>query len=229
MKRRMALSTLSLPVIALPAALLAATAAQAGGTGYNDAGNSDAGYYVSGMGGGSFLPDLHLRTINAGVPQSGFNNEEFNTGYAYGGAVGYDTGQGWRVEVQSLYQRSSLNRLGGTVADGHLSTTSLMLNGTYDLASWNNLTPFVGAGLGMQNVGGEIEGLGGHQWRPAYQLEAGLRANIAPNTSLFGAYRFSQAESARMEDVNDPTLAGQQHFSNHALLAGITYKFSNTE
>jgi len=109
----MALSTLSLPVIALPAAVLAATAAQAGGTGYNDAGNSDAGYYVSGMGGGSFLPDLHLRTINAGVPQSGFNNEEFNTGYAYGGRGGYDTGPGWRVGVPSPYQRSRLNRLRG--------------------------------------------------------------------------------------------------------------------
>ncbi len=145
----------------------------------------------------------------------------FGTGTAAGGAIGYDTGNGIRVELSSLYQHTDVSRLSGAPATGHLSSTSLMANATYDLTHVGPVTPYVGAGVGAQNVGGEVNGLIGRDWKPAYQAEAGLRTDISDKASLFGEYRFSQAESVTLSDGAD---SAHQHFSDHALLAGVSFK-----
>jgi opacity protein-like surface antigen len=175
---------------------------------------STPGYYFSGLGGASLLPNLELKN------GSGTANSSFDTGYAYGGAFGYDTGNGWRFELDSVYQLSSVNRFDGATANGHLWSTSLMANTTYDLLQGRQFTPYVGAGLGVQDVGGLIEGYSGNKWRPAYQLEAGLRDDLTPQFSLFGEYRFTQSEAAKL---SDPIDTANQHFSDHLLMMGITY------
>ncbi|HEY2035260.1 MAG TPA: outer membrane beta-barrel protein [Rhizomicrobium sp.] len=175
---------------------------------------SQPGYYVSGEGGVSFLPNLQLKS--AGTT----SHENFDTGYAYGGAVGYDMGDGTRVELDALHQMSNLSGISGTPASGHLQSTSLMVNGQYDLTHQTQFTPYVGVGVGAQNVGASINGVHDADWKPAYQAEAGLRTNISDKVSLFGEYRFSQSEAA------DLTLGGasaHQHFADHGVLAGLTY------
>lgn len=176
----------------------------------------EPGYYVSVDGGVSLPPDLHLNSATLGT-----GHESFGTGFAAGGALGYDYGDGLRIELNSLYQNTSLDRVNGTAADGHLSSTSVMANATYDLLPDARFTPYVGVGLGLQNVGGTVNGLSGRDWKPAYQAEAGLRTDIAPNTSLFGEYRFSQSESVTLADATD---SAHQHFADHALLAGLSFK-----
>ena len=176
---------------------------------------ADPGYYVSGEAGVSLPPDLHLNSGGA-TQQTGFG-----TGIAGGGAVGYDTGNGIRVELDSLYQHTDVARLNGAPATGHLSSTSLMANATYDLTHVGVVTPYVGAGVGMQNVGGDVNGLTGRDWKPAYQAEAGLRTDINDKASLFGEYRFSQSESVTLSDGTD---SAHQYFSDHALLAGVSFK-----
>ena len=177
------------------------------------------GYYVSGVWGGSFLPFLHFSD-----PASGsFSHEHFDDGYAWGGAFGYNTGDGIRYELDSLYQNSSVKSLGGLPASGHISSTGLMANATYDLLPGGVFTPYVGAGLGFENVGGNVNGLTGRQWRPAYQAEAGLRAAVADNVSLFGEYRFTQSEAATLRDAS---AVAHQHFSDHAVLAGVSYNLN---
>ncbi len=176
------------------------------------------GYYVSGEGGVSLLPDLHVNS-----PTLGPQRDSFGTGFAVGGAAGYDYGNGWRLELDSLYQHSDVSRLNGALAAGHLSSTSVMANATYDLLPDAQFTPYVGAGIGVQNVGGTVNGLSGRDWRPAYQAEAGLRTDIAENTSLFSEYRFSQAQSVLLSDGTD---VAHQHFSDHALLAGLSFKLN---
>jgi OOP family OmpA-OmpF porin len=194
-------------IAAATAALLAgATAASA---------DSVPGFYVTGDGGVSLLPDLHLKDTPAGTL-----HENFNTGYAMGGAVGYDTGNGTRFEVDSTYQLSSLNRLGGAPASGHLDSTSVMLNGQYDLTHQTQFTPYVGVGAGFQNIGASLDGLQDHDWKPAYQAEAGLRDDVSDKVSLFGEYRFSQSEAA---DLSDAGVSAHQHFADSGLLAGLTY------
>ncbi|MEI9993439.1 MAG: outer membrane beta-barrel protein [Rhizomicrobium sp.] len=177
---------------------------------------AEPGYYVSVEGGLSLPPDLHVDS-----PTLGPARDSFGTGFVAGGAAGYDTGEGWRVELSSLYQHTDVSRVNGAPATGHLSSTGLMANATYDLVPDARFTPYVGAGLGFQNVGGEVNGLSGRDWKPAYQAEAGLRTDIAPNTSLFGEYRFSQSESVTLSDASD---SAHQHFSDHALLAGLSFK-----
>ncbi len=175
------------------------------------------GYYFSGLAGLSLMPDLGLKN-SLGTTDIGLDN-----GYAYGGAFGYDMGNGWRFEIDSVHQMSLLNTIEGTAAAGHLHSTSLMANATYDLPSYFSLTPYVGAGLGAQNIGGSVDGYTGNVWRPAYQVEAGLRDEIAPNLEMFGEYRFSQAAAAKFTDVTD---TANQHFSDHLFSVGFTYHFS---
>jgi opacity protein-like surface antigen len=175
---------------------------------------STQGYYFSGLGGVSLFPSLGSKNSTGTAASS------FDAGYAFGGAVGYDTGNGWRYELTSIYQMAGLNQFGGAPAAGHLWSTGLMANATYDLTRDTLLTPYIGAGLGVQDVGGTINGYSGDKWRPAYQLEAGLRRDLTPQVSLFGEYRFSQSEAAKWAG---PTDYGNQHFSDHLLTAGITY------
>jgi opacity protein-like surface antigen len=173
------------------------------------------GYYVTGEGGVSLLPDLDLRG-----PSTGAENDSFSSGYAYGGALGYDTGDGTRIELSSLYQDSSLTKLGATNATGHLSSTSLMANATYDLANDWLVTPYLGAGLGVQNVGGWSNNLHGRDWEPAYQVEAGLRHELGEDVSVFSEFRFSQSESVALSSGSD---IAHQHFADHLLLVGLSY------
>ncbi|HEY2884436.1 MAG TPA: outer membrane beta-barrel protein [Rhizomicrobium sp.] len=172
-------------------------------------------FYISGEGGVSLLPDLTFKDTLAGKL-----SDSFDTGFAAGGGFGYDTGEGIRIELNSLYQNSDVDRLGGVPTNGHLSSTSLMINTTYDFLPDARFTPYVGVGLGFQNVGGTVGTLTGRDWKPAYQAEGGLRTYVSDNVSLFGEYRFSQSESVTLSDSVD---SAHQHFSDHALLAGLSF------
>jgi len=174
---------------------------------------STQGYYFSGLGGASWMPSLGF------VDGAGHSKTTFDTGYVIGGALGYDTGTGWRYELDSVYQMSGLSRFNGAAAPGHLRSTSLMLNTTYDLFPNEPFTPYVGAGVGVQEVGGSVNGMRGDDWKPAYQLEAGLRHDLTQDTSIFAEYRFSQSDAVRLTSAID---TGNQHFSDHMLLAGIS-------
>ncbi len=172
------------------------------------------GYYLSGNGGVSQLPNLTLKSNTLGNMK-----EHFGTGYTYGGSVGYDYGNGWRVQLDSQYAHQNLKRLDAAAANGHVSSTSLMVNAQKDLISGSTVTPYLGAGLGFQNTGGEVAGYTGRAWKPAYQAEAGLRGDLSQQVSLFGEYRFSQSESTAMSNGAD---LAHQHFADHGLMAGLT-------
>ena len=197
--------------------LFAAACGVATGLGTGAALAGEPGYYISGEGGLSLPPDLHL-TDTAGGPTG---HDSFGTGYAAGGAFGYDFGDGWRVELDSLFQHTDLDAIDGTKTAGHLASTGLMANVMYDFFPDAQFTPFVGVGLGFENVGGEIGSYRGRAWAPAYQAEAGLRLNLDDRTSLFTEYRFTQSQSVTLFDGPDSL---HQHFSDHALLAGISFK-----
>ncbi|MBV9044026.1 MAG: porin family protein [Alphaproteobacteria bacterium] len=176
------------------------------------------GYYITGTGGVTLLPKLHVNAATAGTQR-----DTFGTGFAAGGALGYATGNGWRIELSSLYQHNDVARLNGVSTPGHLSSTAVMANATYDLAPNAPLTPYVGAGVGMANVGGTVGAFSGRDWKPAYQAEAGLRTDLGRRTSLFGEYRFMQSESVTLASATD---TAHQHFAAHALLTGLSFKLN---
>jgi opacity protein-like surface antigen len=195
--------------------LAAGIAAALAGTGTSALAQDAPGLYVTGDGGASFLPNLRLKDTPAGT-----QHENFNTGYAMGGAVGYDTGDGARVEIDSNYTLNGLNKLNGVPANGHLDSTSVMVNGQLDLLHHSQLTPYAGVGIGYENIGVGTGGASDHDWKPAYQAEAGLRDDISDRVSVFGEYRFTQSEAAELSD-------GHQHFADHGLLAGLTFRPGN--
>lgn len=197
----------TLLLAACAAALVAAGSASA----------STEGAYISGNGGASFTPDLNLKSNTIGNQK-----ESTDTGFAYGGSAGYDYGNGWRVQFDSEYTHQNVTSLNGAPTNGHVSSTSLIFGAQKDLTNGTMITPYVGAGLGVQNVGGEVAGYSGRSWKPAYQAEAGLRSDVSDQLSLYGEYRFSQSESASMQSATD---LAHQHFADHGLLAGVTYHF----
>jgi opacity protein-like surface antigen len=176
---------------------------------------STEGAYLSGNGGVSFTPDLTLKSNTLGNL-----TEHTDTGYTFGGTAGYDYGNGWRVQLDSQYTRQKVSSLSGAATNGHVSSTSLILGAQKDLTEGTTVTPYVGAGIGLQNVGGQVNGYEGRAWKPAYQAEAGLRGDLSQNVSLYTEYRFSQSASASMDNGAD---LAHQHFSDHGLLAGLTY------
>ena len=197
--------------------LLAAGTALALMVSIGTASASQAGPYVSGEGGIAFMPDQNLTHTPAGTL-----TENLDTGYNFGGAVGYDFGNGTRLELDSLTTRSDISSLNGVPAGGHVDATGLMLNGKVDILKSDVATPYIGAGVGFQNVGAKVAGMHGQNWRPAYQLEAGLRHRVSKHVSLYGEYRWTQSETSKLEGGG---ATGHQNFSNNALLAGVTYNF----
>ncbi len=183
--------------------------------GIGTASAAPAGPYVTGEGGVSLMPDQNLSHTPAGTLK-----EDLNAGYNFGGAIGYDFGDGTRIELNSLTARADLNSLGGKHAGGHVDATGLMLNGKYDLMHNSATTPYIGAGIGFQNVGAKVAGMQGQNWEPAYQLEAGLRHTISNNVSVFGEYRWTQSEASK---ISGGGATAYQNFSNNALIAGVTY------
>ncbi|MEJ0041487.1 MAG: hypothetical protein WDM81_04480 [Rhizomicrobium sp.] len=94
-----------------PRIVFAAACGLALGLGVAAAFAGTPGYYVSGEGGVSLPPDLHLDSATLGKGQ-----DSFGTGFVAGGALGYDFGTGWRVEMNSLYQHADVSRLNGAPA-----------------------------------------------------------------------------------------------------------------
>jgi opacity protein-like surface antigen len=175
---------------------------------------ADSGYYFSGLAGVSLMPNLGLKNTST-TAAIGLDN-----GYVYGGAFGYALDNGWRLEIDTLHQMATVNTVNGAAASGHLFTTSLMANATYDLPSYYSLTPYVGVGMGAMNIGGKVAGYSGSVWRPAYQLEAGLRYAVSPQLEWFGEYRFQQAAAAKFDGASD---WANQHASSNLFNVGLTY------
>ena len=173
---------------------------------------ADAGFYVSGEGGGSILTELRLNGTTT------THNEGFSGGYVVGGAFGYDSGYGVRIELNSLYQRNDLSKLDKTPTQGHISSTGVMFNATYDVFADERFSPYFGVGFGMENMGGQVGTMHGRDWVPAYQGEIGLRQTLSRHFALFGEYRYLQSAVVPM---SDGTTTAHQHFEDNILLAGL--------
>jgi opacity protein-like surface antigen len=172
---------------------------------------AESGFYVSGEGGGSLLTELRLKGTTD-------KNEGFSGGYVAGGAFGYDTGYGVRIEINSLYQRNDLNNVDKTATKGHISTTGAMLNMTYEFFNDEHFSPYFGLGFGMESVGGEVGTLRGRAWKPAYQGEIGLRQSLSRHFALFGEYRYV---TSGVVNMTDGTTTAHQHFEDNMLFAGF--------
>ncbi len=59
----------------------------------------------------------------------------------------------------------------------------------------------------MQYIDGKIGAFSGNDWKPAYQLEAGVRQDMTDKISVFGEYRFSQSAAASFDNTWSPRIS----------------------
>lgn len=176
---------------------------------------STQGIYISGQGGVSYLPNLQVggSTVSS--------TDSFKAGHILGTAIGYDTGNGWHYEFDLIHQTSSVDRFNGLPESGRLWSMGLMANILYDLTQGTALTPYLGAGFGMQRIGGSVHGYSGKAWRPAYQLRTGVRYDLARSSALFVEYRFSQSQAVKLSDASATV---NHDFAEHALMVGLSFR-----
>jgi len=180
-----------------------------------------SGIYFGGIVGTSLRPDTTLSS-----PSLGTQEMEFHPGYTFGGFVGYDFGNNLRLEGEISYRENRIRTGGGE--DPQAGTSSIMLNGYYELPLTQPLNLYFGGGLGMATAQLETISLGqaidANETVFAYQLETGIGWNYNPKVNFSLGYRFF--------DTADPEFvlpAGQRvrmDLENHELIFKMRYLFN---
>ncbi|HIJ97330.1 MAG TPA: porin family protein [Desulfuromonadales bacterium] len=178
-----------------------------------------AGPYVGVAGGISMVHDSDVKVTG----YTGKATASYDAGVGFNLLGGYNF-DGARVEGEFGYKNATMDKLsgsGGTVKlnDTDITIMSYMVNGYYDFKTNSQLTPFVGAGLGIIN--GEIKSQGSKDSDTVfgYQIAVGAGYNVNKNVVLDLAYRFQGAAS----DFSKNNVSFSYNSSN--LLAGIRYNF----
>jgi len=180
-----------------------------------------SGIYFGGIVGASYRPDTTLSS-----PSLGSETMEFHVGFTFGGIVGYDFGNNFRLEGEISYRENEIRTSGGE--DPQAATSAMMLNGYYELPLMQPLNLYFGGGIGVATAQLETISLGqmidANETLFAYQLEAGIGWNYNPKVNFSMGYRFF--------DAADPEFvlpAGQRvrmDLENHELILKMRYLFN---
>ncbi len=180
-----------------------------------------SGIYFGGIVGASYRPDTTLSS-----PSLGSETMEFHVGFTFGGFIGYNFGNNFRLEGEISYRENEIRTSGGE--DPQAATSAMMLNGYYELPLMQPLNLYFGGGLGVATAQLETISLGqainANETLFAYQLEAGIGWNYNPKVNFSMGYRFF--------DAADPEFvlpAGQRvrmDLENHELILKMRYLFN---
>jgi opacity protein-like surface antigen len=175
-----------------------------------------SGFYV-GLHGGLNVPrDTVSEFDSPGLPGGiGTITTDADRGYRIGGAVGYVFNRYLSGEVELSYTRNDLDTLnavsfafpagtGPVPAKGDATTLSGMVNAYLSLP-FDQVRPYVGAGIGVARVSANGAGFAGVAGETddsdnafTWQLMAGVAFALSPNLELGARYRF--------QHINDYTL-----------------------
>ncbi len=129
-------------------------------------------------------------------------DSEFDSGSGFGVTLGRDFGQ-VRGELEYTMRSNDIesHSLNGSPtlpgSKGEVQTDALMINAYYDFPASGTISPYIGAGIGMASVDVENFGvtpipnvLNDSDDQLAYQLMAGVSANVSDGWQLFAEYRY---------------------------------------
>ena len=203
----------------------------------------DGQWYVEVGGGPMIVQDTTLDRGN-GADEVKVNNQ---TGYDFGGLVGYDFGA-FRLEAEASYREADMDTIAvgslgiptnyaslpsgaGTFdAAGDVNSLSFMLNGLFDFGDDDGLQGFVGAGIGVART--DYHGFTDASTPAvfddsdsglAWQLLAGVRAPISDSWDVGLRYRMFTAEGVDLVDARGRDLNGNMR--SHSLMGTLTYNF----
>lgn len=202
----------------------------------------DGQWYVEVGGGPMIVQDTNFDLGN-GADEVKVNNQ---TGYDFGGLVGYDFGA-FRLEAEASYREADMDTVGvgpagfatnnpafnvpGTyAAAGDVNSLSFMVNGLFDFGDDDGLQAFAGAGIGVARTDYHAfidnrypAALGDSDSGLAWQLLAGVRAPISDSWDVGLRYRMFTAEGVDLVDARGRDLNGNMR--SHSLMGTLTYNF----
>ena len=121
-----------------------------------DHADTGARLYVSVGGGVALIPESMAgdRLLDGRTVEKGAASLAFDTGWNFGGAVGFHLGNSARAEAEFSYTGARTMQVGGRDArhfevQPSSAVMSFMVNGQFDLETGSPLRPFVGLGIGL--------------------------------------------------------------------------------
>ena len=198
-----------------------------------------SGPYVSLGAGVDFLQNERFKL----PPQFSKRSYTFDAGPAVAASVGYGLGNGIRVEVEGDYANNHVKGFKVAVparGGGHEQQYGGFANALYDLDLKLPVTPYVGVGVGYQEV--ELDGVNGgavgqlvssraagSAGNFAYQGIAGVgyAVSAVPGLSLTAEYRIIGVQAPSEVHYAGPfrVHASVENIFNHELLFGLRYAF----
>lgn len=153
-----------------------------------------SGLYLKAYGGASMLRDTDTTGDVVG-------SAAFGTGPVTGGALGYDfADNSFRAEVEWAWRSSEVETFAGG-ASGDFASTTALINGYFDIASFQSITPYIGVGVGyVTEIDWDIEGgtapgeysdRGGFAW----QIMAGINYDVSEAIGFSTELRYFDAGS----------------------------------
>jgi opacity protein-like surface antigen len=171
-----------------------------------------------------------------------------------GVGVGYEFNNWFRADVTAEYRtKAQVNAYGlftnpigsaavfGDQYTGSIRSTVLLANGYIDLGTWNCLTPFIGAGVGVAfntfndlvdtGIGESGSGVGQNptETHLAWALHAGLSYAVTQNFTMELAYRYlnygSVTDSINCVGGCHPDSYKVDNLSSNDILLGFRWRF----
>ena len=164
---------------------------------------------------------------------------DLDNGFGAIGALGYDLGNGLRVEAELGRFKADSNRLvfpdataplNAVDTDGDVTLTTGMINVWYDVGNFGNVQPFIGGGIGMAK--GEIDAtfeldgvneISDSDTAFAWQVGAGLEVPLSTNMSVIASYRYLASDGLEMT-YND-VIGVDADISTHVVALGAMFRF----
>lgn len=190
---------------------------------------AQAGWYAGADAGVNIMQDESISGVDNSDGSTWTDTSKNSTGYGLQMQGGYNFG-GPKAELELGYRSNSLSSLknGGGNSSGDTTSLSVMANGIYQFLPKSKWHPFVGAGIGMAQIGADWS-QGGRKVLDdsdlvfAYQGIAGIAYDLNKHWELKTQYRYFATQDATLTDTDGGSVKTGYH--SHSILAGFTYKF----
>ncbi len=194
--------------------------------------------YVSLFSGVSIPSKLYAHEIGGNSLDYNF---DLNTGYILGLNAGVHVTDQLRAEIELSRASYQSAGVGFDTADGTFNgvhggirATYLLANAWLDMPTHSVITPYLGGGVGIGWIGGDLHncsncsfGVGSEASAGfAFQVGLGVRADLSEHVSLDIGYRFKDIMGATSNNTQTNT-SGYDHLNlaSHNVQIGLTYNF----
>ena len=197
------------------------------------------GFYASLSSGLNFLDDSDF-DIAGGVEVE----NQYDTGFAISGAIGYATAPVWdfgslRLEGEISYRQNDIDvhsvaALGGDQpgSTGEATSLAFMANVYHDFLPGSDFRPYIGAGLGLASIEFSDYGIAAvpdvlddDDTAFAYQLIAGASYSFTLQLAATIDYRFFSAEPELETSAATGSVSNDVDYNSQTSMVGLRYTF----